>query len=756
MPTTTFQAASLRYYDGSWHGGQARQGVYGSTNHRGEMTFDFASRLDAANIDISQIVLSMTAGSLGGDYTKVVTLRTGGWDGDAVDSFSFATFYDATRTRTLSADSNPTAFARLKAFIEGGGTVLGIYSASSRGKGSGKSYDYDYCAVTAMSLELTYRFKKSTGAIGSAKTGSAATLRITAGSSAYQHKVTWKLGGNSYSQTLAAGVAAASYAIPHSWLPNATGGTATVTLETLDGQTSLGGNTYSFGVTVPDSVKPAIGSLSVTPVNSGASATAFGWGLFIQNRTKARAEIVGASAGSGASLRSCAIVSSPSVGSGTAASLTTGKLTRAGTVTFTATVTDSRGRTAAATASITVQAYAAPKLTGTPSVFRCTAAGVRDDTGGTCAKVKASFSCSPVGGNNSLTIHRVALEGTNTSLDSGVAAVIGGGSLAVDTPYTAVITLKDTVGGTTTYSLDIPSAAYLIHFRKGGKSMGIGRAAGNSSDRTVHVGWDVAVDGGHGVQIGGQGTGSAFSVTDDNGGHRCSLMVGSTGVNRGVYDNANGKWLVYAGADDATRIDRPLIVTGEGDFRNLNVGNAPGFTPSVRFRGDGGVPLGTVQASPSARRMAFLSYPTDYDANNHAYYERYLLPAPDTGLGAAKDYSILTNKAPVTMAQGGTGAASAAAARANLGIQTGYITMDSHTIPAGGYVDIAVTFASAYSAAPNVVVCFRSNSTAGAFGDCSCAVYTISATGFTIRAFNAGSTDRKPGYRWIAIGNPAT
>ena len=45
-----------------------------------------------------------------------------------------------------------------------------------------------------------------------------------------------------------------------------------------------------------------------------------------------------------------------------------------------------------------------------------------------------------------------------------------------------------------------------------------------------------------------------------------------------------------------------------------------------------GVPLGTVQASPSARRMAFLSYPTDYDANNHAYYERYLLPAADGGV----------------------------------------------------------------------------------------------------------------------------
>ena len=158
-------------------------------------------------------------------------------------------------------------------------------------------------------------------------------------------------------------------------------------------------------------------------------------------------------------------------------------------MTFTAVVTDSRGRTATATATITVQAYAPPQITGTPSVYRCTSDGTRDDTGGTYAKLTAGFSCSGVNGQNSLTVRRVALNGANTDLTSGAAAVIGAGGLSPDNTYQAVITLTDAVGSTTTYTVAIPSAAYLMHFANGGRSIGIGCAANSTPDDTVHVGW---------------------------------------------------------------------------------------------------------------------------------------------------------------------------------------------------------------------------------------------------------------------------
>ena len=271
--------------------------------------------------------------------------------------------------------------------------------------------------------------------------------------------------------------------IPHSALPNSSSGSATVTLETLNGSTSLGSNSYTFTVTVPTTIVPSIGGLSTTPVNSGASSTAFGWGLYIQNKTKCTAAMSSVSAGSGATIRSYSITTTPNFGSGTSTSLTTALLSGSGTVTITAKVTDSRGRTATRTASITVRAYAPPQLTTTPTVYRCISNGDRDDIEGKYALVTASFSYSSVNGNNSLTVHRVELNGVNTNLTSGTAVTIGADALALDNSYTATIRLTDVVGSTTVYTLTIPSAKYVFHIRKGGQSLGIGCAAGNVNNR---------------------------------------------------------------------------------------------------------------------------------------------------------------------------------------------------------------------------------------------------------------------------------
>ena len=167
-----------------------------------------------------------------------------------------------------------------------------------------------------------------------------------------------------------------------------------------------------------------------------------------------------------------------------------------------------------------------------------------------------------------------------------------------------------------------------------------------------------------------------------------------------------------------------------------------------------GVPMARAAVSPTYRRWVFYNLPSDYDADTHDFYEYFRLPLPDGGLTASRGYDILTSKQGVTVAQGGTGAGTAAGARANLGIQSGSIPMDQNQINAGSTLDIPVTFPTAFSAAPDVVVGFQSDSTASAFGACACAVLSVSATGFTIRAFNDGSSSRNPGYRWIAVGRP--
>ena len=69
-------------------------------------------------------------------------------------------------------------------------------------------------------------------------------------------------------------------------------------------------------------------------------------------------------------------------------------------------------------------------------------------------------------------------------------------------------------------------------------------------------------------------------------------------------------------------------------------------------------------------RFRFQQYSGNATATTSAseYYESFSLPTTAQGLTASADYVILTSKTAVTVAQGGTGATTAADARTNLGI----------------------------------------------------------------------------------------
>ena len=129
--------------------------------------------------------------------------------------------------------------------------------------------------------------------------------------------------------------------------------------------------------------------------------------------------------------------------------------------------------------------------------YRCNSAGTRDDVNGTYRRIKATFGRSALSGSNAvscrLTMKQVGGSySTSATLTSGTAAIIGAGSLAVDASYDVVLTLTDTVGTVSTYSLTIPSAAYVMHVKKGGKAVGFGTAAG--ADNTVTFGWPVKLN----------------------------------------------------------------------------------------------------------------------------------------------------------------------------------------------------------------------------------------------------------------------
>ena len=82
-------------------------------------------------------------------------------------------------------------------------------------------------------------------------------------------------------------------------------------------------------------------------------------------------------------------------------------------------------------------------------------------------------------------------------------------------------------------------------------------------------------------------------------------------------------------------------------------------------------------------------------------------------------------------------------------VRTGSIA--STSVTANSYKDVSVTFSPAMTGVPIVVASLISTSTAGAIGSIEVATNNITASGFTCRIFNAGSSDRTPAVNWIAI-----
>ena len=473
MATFSVTANELKYASGSsWSSGKARQGVYSGTRYEGAINLAGLSGLDFSNIAVSQIQMRVTFGPAGGDSTKYLTFykatknsisgSIASMRGDSIGSITVTEAYNRTVTLTFSASSNAGLFNTLQDYFAAGSRVLLIYVPRTRGTYSG-GYCYDYLSITALSMTLTFEYLQSTGSMAttSVSAGSAARLNITAYNSSYTHKVTWKFGSYTATQSIAAGTAYASYTIPLSWLaaiPNATSGAATVMLETLDTSgTSLGSYSYGFTITAPLSVVPTISSVTASPVNDNSVIS--GWGIYVYGKSKAK--LLSTARRERMARRSAVTPSRPrrALAALPLPAISPAFCTPVAPSLCTAKITDSRGRSATKTTAFSVYAYSAPYFSAVES-YRCNSNGARDDVGGTYARICATFGRSNLNGSNSVSCRLVMTQiggsySTSATLTSGAAAILGGGNLAADASYNVTITLTDTVGTVSVYSLTI-------------------------------------------------------------------------------------------------------------------------------------------------------------------------------------------------------------------------------------------------------------------------------------------------------------
>lgn len=263
---------------------------------------------------------------------------------------------------------------------------------------SGSSYLSGGSISCSIQLESIPRATKPTLSSSSVALGSAVTINISPAVSSWTHNIYYRIGTgdwvrfatgvkNNYSWTVPLGIAS-SY-------PTATKGTITIGLNTYNGSTQIGGTqTVNLNITIPASVAPSVSAVTVSEAASGLSN--FG---YVQ--TKSKLKIVASASGSyGSSIRSYVYDIGSQSYSGLENTYTMGEVVRdSGTVAVTVTVTDSRGRTASKTVSITVLAYSPPQITHF-ECSRCGDANGSANVNGQYLKVTFGYSVSPLNNKN--------------------------------------------------------------------------------------------------------------------------------------------------------------------------------------------------------------------------------------------------------------------------------------------------------------------------------------------------------------------
>ena len=362
-------------------------------------------------------------------------------------------------------------------------------------------------ATSSKTVTLTTIPRASSMSFTTSQTmGTAYTFTISRASSSFTHTITWSFGGSS-----GTAVSSTSSTTP-SFTPaiatfapkctNATSSTITYTLNTYSGSTLVGSKAYTATLAVPSSVVPSV-SLAVSAVNAFNS-------LYLQGKSSVKLTATGSvSSAYGATIKSytftvtnaaATVISTTSTStSATSATHTSGVLTSSGTHTCRVTITDSRGRTATASRSITVTAYSKP-VWGQVSAYRSDSSGTSADEG-TCIALTANASYSAVSGN-SLTMTYQYKEATASSWSSAVSYTNGtltviGSAFDITKGYNIKVTATDTVGNTITTTVYVGTSAVGIDYDPANNTLGLLRYAPTGSSDSVYMpkGYAYGIDG---------------------------------------------------------------------------------------------------------------------------------------------------------------------------------------------------------------------------------------------------------------------
>ena len=360
---------------------------------------------------------------------------------------------------------------------------------------SGAYYE-QIAAVATVTLNTIPRASSVSGK--AAVMGQESTVTVTRASSSFTHTLKYSFGSVTKTFVTKTDAVSVAWTPPlslASQVPDAMSGTCTITCVTYSGDTKIGTKTCTLKLSVPASVKPSIGSLTAERIDGTVPSS---WGIYVQSKSKAKLTVNGAAGSYGSTIASYSI--SGGGFSSNASSFTTGYLNSYGSITFTATVTDSRGRvSAAASVTVTVERYFVPYFESYSSQ-RCISSGALSDDG-TYVLANALYNRAPCANNNTVTrtIHYKRSADsvwTNAGVifSSGVPAVFGGGWISTEYSYDIRYTVTDAFHTVSVTDI-VTTAAVVMDIKSGGKGLAVGKVSETDNCFEVSEDWDVKVYG---------------------------------------------------------------------------------------------------------------------------------------------------------------------------------------------------------------------------------------------------------------------
>lgn len=265
---------------------------------------------------------------------------------------------------------------------------------------SGSSYLSNGSISCSIVLDQIPRATKPTLSASTVALGSAVTIGIAPAVSSWTHNLYYRVGTGSWTRFATGVKANYSWTLPLTIannFPSATAGTITIGVNTYNGSTLIGGTqTINLNITIPASVVPSVSSVSVSereqPIQLFGAGYIQGKSRFLVNSSTSGAY--------GSWITGYRFdVGSQSYTNTSNSYEMQEKVRDSGTVTVKVTVTDSRGRTASRSITVSVLPYSVPQITGF-DCSRCADAKGAVNNSGEFLKVYMTFSVSSLNNNN--------------------------------------------------------------------------------------------------------------------------------------------------------------------------------------------------------------------------------------------------------------------------------------------------------------------------------------------------------------------